>query len=274
VSHFIIVAAQNNTTHITAQDSLIFNQLANKSLQEKWHEKPLSEVVIKVTKYFEGTPYVASTLDIQGDEQLVVNLREMDCTTFVENVVALSRCLKAGKMSINDFTTLLKQIRYRNGIIDQYPSRLHYFTEWLTNNQSKGTISLVSEQLGDQPFDSKVGFMSSHPGSYAQLSNSDFVSRIKEAEATLSSLKLKYITTTHLPLVEKEIQDGDIIAFSTTIEGLDISHVAIAYHQNGRLCFIHASTTAGKVIVSQKSVFEYLTASKRNDGILVGRIRQ
>lgn len=267
-------ATINQSTYFTFQDSVVFARIIEKSQLGKWSLKPINEVIIHIATYFSGTPYVASTLETSDEEHLIVNLRQMDCTTFVENVIALARCIKSDKTKMSDFTAALTQIRYRDGIINQYPSRLHYFTEWMTNNQKKGIITLMSDSLGDKPFDSKVDFMSSHASSYAALSNNCFLTRIQETEANISALKLRYITTNQLPVVEKKICDGDIIAFSTTIEGLDISHIAIACRQNGKLCFIHASTTAGKVIISQKTVNEYLTGSKLIDGILVGRVTE
>ena len=41
---------------------------------------------------FLGLPYVAHTLEINDDERLVVNTRQLDCTTLVENVTALTLC--------------------------------------------------------------------------------------------------------------------------------------------------------------------------------------
>ena len=41
---------------------------------------------------FIGIPYVAHTLEVNDDERLVVNTRQLDCTTFVETVTALTLC--------------------------------------------------------------------------------------------------------------------------------------------------------------------------------------
>ena len=62
-----------------------------------------------------GVPYVAHTLDQNKDEQLVINLRQLDCTTYVENVLALTLCIRNGRTSFADFCHYLMQIRYRNG---------------------------------------------------------------------------------------------------------------------------------------------------------------
>ena len=46
----------------------------------------MAETVVQTARFFLGTPYVGATLE-QEPEQLVVNLRAFDCTTFVENVL-------------------------------------------------------------------------------------------------------------------------------------------------------------------------------------------
>ena len=43
---------------------------------------------------FIGVPYVASTLEVNPAEELVVNLRQLDCTTLGENVVALTLAVR------------------------------------------------------------------------------------------------------------------------------------------------------------------------------------
>lgn len=266
-------AINYQSIHYTQRDSLIFNRIISQSKAEKWAQHPVGEVIIKTAKYFENTPYVAATLEQNDQEQLVINLRELDCTTFLENVLALSQCIIKQHDTFTDFANALTQIRYRNGNIDGYPSRLHYFTEWLVDHQQRGFITLVSEKIGDAPFNSQVSFMSTHPNSYkALIAHPEFVEAIRKTEAEVSANQLKQITTSHLQQVENQIKDGDIIAFSTTIDGLDISHVAFAIHQNGKLCFIHASTSAHKVVISEKSIYEYLLGSKRSDGVLVGRL--
>lgn len=268
-------AINYQSINYTQKDSLIFNRIISQSKAEKWAQNNVGEIIIKTAKCFENTPYVAATLEQNNQEQLVINLRELDCTTFIENVLAISQCIVKQHDTFSDFANELTLIRYRKGIIDGYPSRLHYFTEWLVDHQQRGFITLISEKIGNAPFNSQVSFMSTHPNSYKALAtHPEFVEAIRKTEAEVSAYQLKQITTSHLPQVENQIKDGDIIAFSTTIAGLDISHVAFAIHQNGKLCFIHASTSANKVVISEKSIYEYLLGSKLIDGILLGRMIQ
>lgn len=252
----------------TKADSISVLQIFNSS---KNITNP-AQATIAIANDLLGIPYVAGTLETNETEQLVINLRELDCTTFVENVTALSICIQNKTCTFGDFCKTLTRIRYRDGIIDQYPSRLHYFTEWLINNRDKKLITLISDSIGNAPYTPLVNFMSTHPDKYKALSNPEFVKEIARAENLISSQKLKFITKDHIEQVEEQIHDGDIIALATKINGLDISHVGIAIHYNQRLHMIHASSTLKKVVMTDKPLSDYLAGIQHNTGILVGRI--
>lgn len=254
------------------EDLRIFDKIMNFAAQQNLKEKNTSEIEIEIAKQFINTPYVGHTLETADDEQLVVNLHELDCSTFMENVVTLSLCIKSGDTTFNDYCKILRKLRYRNGVIDKYPSRLHYSTDWLLDNQKKGLIKIVSNDFGNADFNATVSFMSSHPENYKQLSNPEFVKEIAKYEELIGREKLKYITKDQIDNLASNIKDGDIIGFSTTVNGLDISHVVIAAFIDNRLHFYHASSLEKKVVLSDKPMSEYLADKKKSDGILVARI--
>jgi len=248
-----------------------FQQIAS---ENKLTEKSIPEIQMLVADWFMGTPYVGGTLDVNEKEQLTVNLQGLDCVTFVENVTVLGMCIKSNEFSNEKYFEKLQTIRYRDGKINGYVSRLHYFTDWLLNNQSKGLITIVSNDFGDVDFDASVSFMSQNPQYYKPLSDSIVLSEIKETEKRISAVNLKMVSEEHLENVESLIKDGDIIAIATTIKGIDIAHTGIAKHLNGRLYFIHASSVKGKVVISEKPLSEYLKSIKTDNGVLVARINQ
>ena len=254
----------------TAADTIQFNAI----VQSIERTASIGETAIGIGKSLLGLPYIAATLEQEGDEKLVVNIRELDCTTFVENVVAFTLCIHNNRKTFTDYCNQLKAIRYRNGKINHYPSRLHYFTEWLTDNQQKGIIDIVSEKFGNAAFTPKVNFMSTHPDKYKQLSNQAYIDKIAEAEKRISNTQLRYITKDHIEEVADQIKDGDIIAIATTLNGLDISHVGIAIHVNNKLHLMHASSTEKKVVISAKPLSEYMAGIKSNTGILVARMKK
>jgi len=267
---------ESNKTASTCSksDSLLFEKIINLSQQRNWQNETISQIIIKVGSEFIGFPYIASTLDTNNsEEKLVMNLGKVDCTTFVEYVSAISICIKQNKTTLSDFQSQLIYLRYRSGSIDGYGSRLHYFTDWLLENQKKGMIDIVSNKIGTIPYEKKINFMSTHPQFYKQLSDTTILNKIKASEINLSNQKLKLISKSDINTVESQIQDGDIIAFATSIEGLDVTHVAFAVRKNGLLCILHASLNAKKVVFSSISLTEYLSNQPKTIGIFVGRIK-
>lgn len=250
--------------------------LAIKTMQEVSVEIPdasTAELIMALSGKFMGTPYVAHTLEVKEPEQLVVNLAGMDCTTFVEQMLAMALAIKQGDGSFEDFAQMLACIRYRDGVIDGYPSRLHYFTEWLNHNAGKGILDVLSNEIGMEPFKSQVSFMTNNPGSYRQLKNATFVEKMKEVEKTVSAYEMKYIPKGKIKELEYFFQNGDIIAFTTDIDGLDVSHTGFAIIKNDRLHLLHASTRTNMVEISPVSLDEYLAPLRRVTGILVARVK-
>ena len=184
---------------------------------------------------FVGIPYVAHTLEGDKQERLVVNTRQLDCTTLVETVTALTLCAQRKDYSWLAYQQALVGLRYRGGVINGYPSRLHYFTEWITDNTKAGVVSEV--QAPNPPFTAvqtvKVNYMSTHPKSYQALKeHPEYVSAIAKQERQVSGAKYRYIPKKLVgksQLLRKAIKDGDIIAITCNKAGLDIAHLGLPY---------------------------------------------
>lgn len=239
--------------------------------KERLRERPIGEVIIAVGVSFIGTPYVGRTLEQPGEEQLVINLRGLDCVTFVENTLALSRCIKLGQNSFDDFKNQLQLIRYRDGIITGYASRLHYFSDWIDDNEKKKVLRNVSQELGGVALDKKISFMSSHPSSYKQLSDVSQLERVKETESVINARQHFFIPKQQLARVGKDVEAGDIIGITTSTEGLDIVHTGIAISTNGILKYLHAPLSRGKVQITDLSLVDYLRSHEKQTGIMVAR---
>jgi len=269
------VKGEKPLLRVSQTDTSIFCNFIEWASSNQLAAQSLPEVVVDVARYFLGKPYVPHTLETEGEEQLVVNLREFDCTTFVENVLALSYCLKSGRHEMDQFTFYLQQLRYRDGEIEGYPSRLHYISEWLVDNEEKGLIDIVSNRVGQSGAAEKINFMSEHAESYPKLKdNVEFIKEISEIEHHISSYDLKYIDKEQIDSFTDSIQNGDVIAFCTTIEGLDVVHLGLALHTKNKLHFIHASTRGNKVGISETDLSEYVRNRKNVYGIFVGRPKQ
>jgi hypothetical protein len=234
-------------------------------------EKPIGIVMQAVGSSFEGTPYVANALEVPGVERLVINLRGLDCVSLVENTLTISRCVKLGTTSFDEYRKQLQYIRYRGGVIDGYPSRLHYFSDWIDDNQRKQVVRNVTQELGGVPYEKKINFMTTHPASYRQLSDRDFLGRLKETENVLNERTMYYIPKKQLDADGSGIEAGDILAITTTIEGLDISHTGIAARHEGVLHLLHAPIVGSEVQTTRTPLAEYLERNEKQTGIMVAR---
>ena len=171
-------------------------------------------------RQFIGRPYVAHTLEKDGDERLVVNTRQLDCTTLVETVTALTLCAYAGEQTFAAFRKRLQRMRYHDGVIDRYPSRIHYFTDWIVSNAKAGIVSEI--QHPNPPFTSvqtvSVNYMSQHPQSYQALkAHPEYVPEIRRMEQRITGMKFRYIPKAkdhNTKVMREAIHDGDIIAIT------------------------------------------------------------
>lgn len=250
------------------KDKEIFDQILRQFSAEK--NASTVELMIKVGTCFIDSPYVANTLELEP-EQLIVNLRELDCTTFAENCLAIARTIKSENLSFERFTKELQNIRYRNGIIDGYPSRIHYFSDWIFENDKRQLVKDVSKEIANTPYPLKVNFMSTHPESYAQLKDSTLIPIIAIKEQEISKREMYFIPEEKIAEFENQLKDGDIAGITTSIKGMDVSHVVILQWVGERIHILHASSAAQKVILSEETLEEYLKNSKSATGIMVAR---
>jgi hypothetical protein len=220
---------------------------------------------------FLGVPYRARTLETPGSECLVVNLRELDCTTFMENVLVLTRCSKKGCKTFAEYKKELQFVRYRGGIIDGYPSRLHYFIDWVGDNESKKVLSDVSRKLGGHRIDKTIDFMSTHPESYAQLKTASFVDRIVAIEKFLTQRGFYAVLREKVSRILKELRNGDIIGTVTSMKGIDVSHTGLIAVQDGVPKFLHAPLSGGHVQLAEGSLADYVSRNRSIMGVIVAR---
>jgi hypothetical protein len=254
------------------QDQRIFEERIKSLGHKKNLPKLPGEFLLEIGKSFLGTPYRSDTIETKRAEHLVVNLKEFDCFTFVENVIALMQTLKSRGKSFEAFRNLLQKIRYRQGRLHGYSSRLHYFSDWIYDNQKKGMIRDVTEEMGGRPLRKVLTFMTTHSELYPPLKNRVVLRRMKSVERAISKRTLFFIPKNSLRHIEDRICDGDLIAITTNRKGLDIQHVGFAARVKNRIHLLHASSIEGKVVLSQKTLYRYLMQSRARSGIMVARI--
>jgi len=236
--------------------------------------KPISDILVSIGKSFIGTDYKAYTLETEGGEKLIANLTELDCTTFLENVLALSCLIKKDSATFENYLKELTFIRYRSGIINTYTSRLHYFSDWIFDNVKKNVIKDVTKTLGGVGVNFHLNFMSDHPSLYKHLKeNSEFIPVIRKQEESINTRTYFYIPKDRVNSIEDKFKEGDLIAFTTSIKGLDISHVGIAVKQkNGRMYLLHAPQPDTKVQITKNPLSDYILNLNKDTGIIVLRV--
>lgn len=238
-------------------------------------ENDFGKTLVAIGKTFKGTPYVAKTLEIGETETLVVNLHGLDCTTYIENILAFGLLLRDGKSDFDSFAKTLKTIRYKDGKLDGYGSRLHYFSEWISNNEEKGLVKDITSELGGVEINKEINFMGTHRELYPFLKDDSNFDKIIETEKKLAERTFCYLPQDQIEANEHLIQTGDIIALATSINGLDVTHTGIATREkDGRIHLLHASTGSMEVEVSKLPLAEYLKGVKKNIGILIARPEQ
>ncbi|MDH3222170.1 MAG: DUF1460 domain-containing protein [Gemmatimonadota bacterium] len=240
---------------------------------------PFGELIGALGETFLGTAYEPRTLEVEGPERLVVNLRALDCVTFVENVLALSRLARTAPADVladsvrfrAAFQKELTALRYREGRLRGYASRLHYFSEWLYDNESKGIVDHLTDQMGGSVDPEPIDFMSTHPEAYRQLADERVLSAIAQIEARLGAVERFVIPAEEIEERAHLIRTGDIIAATSTVPGLDVAHTGIAVWKDGVLRLLHAPLVGSSVELSEVSLAERIASIVGQDGIMVAR---
>ncbi|AQG79283.1 N-acetylmuramoyl-L-alanine amidase-like domain-containing protein [Spirosoma montaniterrae] len=245
-------------------------------------EKTPGKTAVSIGRQLLAKPYVPHTLDVNPTEQLVVNLREFDCTTYLETVLALTLANHELRGKTNatalfeaTFRRLLTQLRYRNGKIDGYASRLHYFSDWLYDNERKGLLTDITRELpGSMSVAKPVTYMTTATWKYPALRDPAVLKQMALTEAALSQQSFAFVPKKHVRQAEAALREGDIIMLTAARPGLDMKHVGLAVRQpNGRMHLLHASSEQGQVVITPYPISDYILNNRRLSGIRVARLR-
>ena len=254
----------------------VFADEQDRASIEKWLQEAVSLSkdscrTLHFAKKMLGVPYVAGTLDGNEEEQLVVLVDSLDCTTFVETVLAFCIADKRGERDYEGFKKALTQIRYRDGILNGYTSRLHYFSDWICNNEQMGFVKeCTSETACSQPKELWLDFMTTHVDSYLPMKkNPELVKEMASHEKNWQGTVVSYIPKEKLNLPPEglKIKDGDVLALVTNIKGLDVVHVGFAFWKDNQLHLLHASSSAKKVIEDPNTQYESSKNTKAHIGV-------
>ena len=253
--------------------------------------RPLSmaQGVVSFGTTFIGNPYPKSNVEASKasapgqvvlqpiqQEVLVVNLKKFDCVTFVESMIALTQT-RLDSVFPGNYTVFkqnLTNIRYRNGGID-YAMRLHYFSDWLFENEKRGILQTITKDLGGEKFNKEVFFMSFKRDTfYGNMADPTTFNTIKTVEENITKREKWYIPKEKVANIESKLKDGDIIGITNVMAGMDMAHAGIVVWQNGRAYMLHASSQFGQVMITDVPLVDYLLRNKGQSGIMVARLKE
>ncbi len=229
-----------------------------------------AKTMLVIARSFEEQPYQGSTLE-QIPEKLICNLQTFDCATFVENILALTLTKYTATQRFIYYQQNLQKLRYRNNKIDDYASRLHYFLEWKFEAEKNKLLRDITKDLGGEKVEKKINFMTSHRNLYPAMVDSLIFQKITRNEIVLNQKEWFYLPKTKIEAIEKKLEEGDIVAFTSAIDGLDFNHEGFVIFQNNRPYLLHASSEFKKVTISKEPIAAYLQRIKKDSGIVVLR---
>ena len=258
----------------TRQDSLKAVQLMKNAASQPSG----TNLIIYIAEQLKGIPYVAHTLEPNNNERLIINLRQLDCTTFVEQVAALYFCVKEHKTTFADYCKMLQKLRYEGGAEPHYTKRLHYYSSWI---EDKKSMDICKEIQSPNPPFTKVqrlslNWMTTHVNDYRMLKNNpSWVPQIRKMEQKMEGRQYRYIPKEQIKntrLLRNTIKDGDIIAIITNKKGLDTQHLGFAlWHKDG-LHLLNASSIHKKVIDEPMTLRTYLYKHPSMPGVRIIRL--
>lgn len=256
----------NDTTHI--------NEILDKASSIKYDN--LSNLCGSIAREFIGKPYVAHTLE-DSVEMITVNIDQLDCTTFVETVLALAYTVNERRSSWHDFVFNLERIRYRGGQLNGYGSRLHYICDWMADNTYRGNLEDATKNMPKVFYVTRsIDFMSTHRDRYPALKDSVEFERIKNTEIGYRNHRFPYIKTNDLgnKTVKAALRDGDAIAFVSNLKDLDVTHMGFIVMVDGEPHVLHASGSHGKVEITEQPLQEFMKKNRQFIGIRVIRLKE
>lgn len=252
------------------EDYQRFQSITKKAISQNLSSKPIGEIMEVIASQLLGSKYEAGLLDQSKTETLFVSLTKFDCVLFVETVLALARGIIVKDYQYSTFVNNLTEQRYRDGKLTNYCSRLHYFSDWVADNEKRGHVQNITGLLGGVKLDKKLNFMTKNRSLYPQIAqNNDQYKCIENVEKNLSSLELKYIPTGKIKQIYSQLKPGDIVGIVTNIEGLDVTHTGLIYRQGNNVGLIHASP-AGKVTIAP-DLQQYVSKVNKAIGITIAR---
>jgi len=263
---------------VTFKDAAAFEKITASAIAGNWGALSMGERMVKFATALRGTPYEGFTLEIDDHvESPSCNFTGLDCWTFFETVLGLSRMIEVPrqKYTSSDLLAEIEWTRYRGGECKgHYLDRIHYLDEWYYDNEARGNIVNVTKSLGSTRclIGRPETEMTTLWRSYRYLRcNPELRAPMRLLEQRLERIPFNFLPVDEVKAAESKIESGDIIGIVDKGDGGYCSHVGLAVKTDDGVChFMHASKNYRKVVLD-KSISGYLHDFRGDAGIIVAR---
>lgn len=251
---------------------------AQAALLSQWYQnvgsrrdgETIGELAVRAAELQLGKPYFDPPPQA-GPEELRVALDTFQCVSLVESSLALARCTWLGTTDGACFLREVAETRYRGGVIDGFASRMHYFSEWMVDNATRGRLTEITALLGGTTRTYDLFYMTRHAKKYPPLADTAVLSSISEMEARLSRTPFSTLGRGQLKDAQRELQTGDVVAIVTSKPGLLISHTGFVSRKDGQAPrLLHASSHQKKVLITG-DIASYVNRWPDRQGVMVAR---
>ncbi|MBW0273948.1 hypothetical protein ATM97_32045 [Nocardia sp. MH4] len=191
-----------------------------------------AELLARLSGHLLGTPYGPNMLigSATEPEQLVIDLRRVDCFTYLDYLDAASRSADR-----DQFVANLVATRYVDSRVE-FTQRKHFFTDWA----STGRIAATDITAGLSP---------------AAVTVTKHLNATADGGTYLPGLPVVDRAITHIPAaavdgaVMAALRTGDFVGAYTPDAGLDVTHVGIIVQTADGPMFRNASSLAAYQVV-------------------------
>ncbi len=147
-----------------------------------------------------------------GEETLRIDLDRFECVTFIESSLAVARCGYRGDPTADCFERELVLSRYRDGVLTDYASRLHYFADWIDDNGRRNRLQNLTRELGGEPVSREFFYVTRHLLRRAVVSGNELARlerEVADTESRLSEEPHLILTRESAPAALGKLEDGD-----------------------------------------------------------------
>jgi hypothetical protein len=218
-----------------------------------------------------GTAYSGAS-ESTVTEELALEIDRFECVSLLESSLAVARCAWRGEPTEGCFVWEILGLRYRSGLMGNLASRLHYFIDWLEDNEGRWRLKNLTAELGGQPLGRDFYYITQHAAMAPALALPGVRRSMAAIERDLSSRQHVVLQRNDVRGALDAMRDGDLIAIVGNKPGRLVMHAGLIARQEGeRARLLHASSYHRRVVVTREDVAAYVMRRPERTGVIVAR---